>query len=93
MIRHSAQLAAEYAGFKQINSSITDTVGGMVHLDDKKNPPLQAADMVASLGKEIALEYLKRNEQIPLPRMKGIFWKLVSWDKPSMQHLARLQPN
>jgi hypothetical protein len=88
---NSAKLTAAYSAFKRSNQPIRDTLGGMVHLDDKKTPALQAADMVASVAKEVALEHLKRGEQVSLPRLQGVFWKLVGWNKESILRIALRQ--
>lgn len=83
--------AAAYAGFKAKNLLIHDILGGMIHRDDKKTPPLQAADMVASIGREMALEYIATGAKSELKRLQGAFYKLVIWDEPSIDHLASLQ--
>jgi hypothetical protein len=48
-----------YAEFKHKNPVIAQVMNGLVHLDDKKWPQLQAADMVASLGKEASFQILQ----------------------------------
>jgi Protein of unknown function (DUF3800) len=89
---NSVQHAAAYANFRQKNVLITDTLGGMVQLDDKKTPALQAADMIAGLAKEISLEYVKsRRKPESLPRLQGVFWKLITWNKSSLLQLAAKQ--
>jgi len=84
----AAQYAKAYAEFKAMNLLIQDALGGMVHLDDKKTPPLQAADMVASIGREMALEYFRTGNQAELRRLHGAFYKLVIWDEESIRSLA-----
>lgn len=71
---NAAKYAAAYAGFKFKNVRFNDALGGMTHQDDKKLPPLQAADMVASIGKEMGFEYLKSGGQVELRRLHG--WRL-----------------
>jgi hypothetical protein len=88
---NSPMLAQAYAGFKHKNLSIQDMLQGFSHLDDKKWPPLQAADMTASLGRELGLEHLKTGDKVSLSRLHGVFHKLVIWDRPSLLRLARLQ--
>ena len=83
--------AAAYAGFKSKNLLIQDTLGGMIHLDDKKTPALQAADVVASIAKEMAHQYFDTGNQSELRRLQGAFYKLVIWDEPSIDRLASLQ--
>ena len=87
----ASKYAAAYVGFKSKNVLIQEMLGGMVHLDDKKTPALQAADVVASIGREMALEYFKTGAQSELKRLQGAFYKLVIWDEPSMDYLASLQ--
>jgi len=88
---NSAKLSAAYAGFKYKNLRIQDSLAGFAHLDDKKCPPLQAADMVASMGKQMAFEYFKKGQDITLPRLQGVFHKLEIWDRDLMRRLAAVQ--
>lgn len=88
---NAAKYAAAYAGFKFKNVRFNDALGGMTHQDDKRLPPLQAADMVASIGKEMGLEYLKNGGHVELRRLQGVFHKLVVWDEATMRTLASLQ--
>ncbi len=55
---NAARYSAVYAGFKERNPRMASILGGMVHLDDKLHPPLQAADMMASLSKELFLNHM-----------------------------------
>ncbi len=80
-----------YAGFKAKNVAIQDTLGGLSHQDDKHTPPLQMADMVASISKEMAFEYIKTGGRVELRRLQGVFHKLIVWDEPTMRELASLQ--
>jgi hypothetical protein len=87
----SVKLSTAYAGFKEKNILIQDALAGLVHLDDKTHPPLQAADMVASLGREMGMEYLNTGGHVELPRLQGVFHKLEVWDREWMRTLASLQ--
>jgi hypothetical protein len=88
---NAPKYAAAYAGFKAKNLLLQDILGGMIHRDDKNTPQLQAADVVASIGREMALEYLRTGAQSELKRLQGAFYKLVIWDEESMRTLASLQ--
>jgi hypothetical protein len=88
---NAAKYSVAYTGFKAKNVAIQDTLGGLTHQDDKKTPPLQMADMVASISKEMALEYLRNGGQVELQRLQGVFHKLIVWDEPTMRELANLQ--
>ncbi len=59
-----------------------------MHLDDKRTPALQAADMIAGIGKELGTQYIMERKQVELSRAKGIFHKLVSWNKQTMLESA-----
>lgn len=55
-----------YLGFKETNRGL-DNIQGFTHLDDKVSPPLQAADMMASVSKELFLESI-RTGLPPVPK-------------------------
>lgn len=90
---NSVKLYQSYLNFKDKNVPVRATLGGMIHRDDKVTPALQAADMVAGLSKEVSLKYVRNGAEIPptLPRLNGILWKIVSWNKPTLLELARKQ--
>jgi len=89
----SEKFSRSYLQFKQKNIPIRDALLGMVHKDDKHTPPLQAADMIASLTKEVSLKYVEQGSDFPttLPRLNGVLWKIVSWNKSKLMELARKQ--
>jgi hypothetical protein len=90
---NSEKFASSYLEFKRKNDPVRDTLLGMIHRDDKDTPALQAADMVAGLTKEVSLKYVKQQCKAPitLPRLQGVLWKIVSWNKSKMLELARKQ--
>jgi uncharacterized protein DUF3800 len=90
---NSEKFAHSYLEFRRKNDPVRDTLLGMVHRDDKDTPPLQAADMVAGLTKEVSLKYVTQGSAFPtaLPRLNGVLWKIVSWNKSKMLELARRQ--
>jgi hypothetical protein len=92
---------AAFVDFKKRNPELAQIMGGLVHVDDKRHPPIQAADMMASLTKELALPVLTDAVQIktPLPvssnseapRLKGTAYKIVIWDYEWMTRLLTAQ--
>lgn len=92
--------AQVYADFRAKNSDIGSMMGGLVHLNDKLHPPLQAADMLASLTKEHALPCLadlsskKPTSGISLTplRLEGVVHKIFIWDYDFMDKLLQCQP-
>jgi hypothetical protein len=88
----SPDLATAYKSFKRKNTQFGDMLQGLVHLDDKKQPPVQAADMVAGLGKEMALKHIETGARFDeLPRMEGIFQKIYHWNQETVRQLASLE--
>jgi hypothetical protein len=90
-----------YANFKARNPKLAEMMLGLLHRDDKLTPPLQAADMMASLTKELALPCLIDAVQMkkPLlvssgseaPRLKDTVYKIVIWDHEWMERLLAAQ--
>jgi hypothetical protein len=52
------KLAELYTAFKNLNSRTAKHMAGFSGLDDKLNPPLQAADLIASHTLEIGMDWL-----------------------------------
>lgn len=46
-----------YLEFKRVNPGLAVNMEGLTHLDDKTTPPLQVADMMASIAKETYLDW------------------------------------
>lgn len=61
---NAARYSTVYTEFKAKNPIIGEMMGGLVHLDDKKHPPLQAADMMANVTKEIAVKFVESNKDL-----------------------------
>lgn len=85
--------SAVYAEFKKKNPIIGQMMGAIAHLDDKKTVQLQAADMMANVTKETALEFIKTHGsslrtdprtnypgQVKLPRMEGSIYEISIWN-------------
>ena len=63
----AARIMRVYHEFKRINPGLAASMGALTHLDDKVCPPLQAADMMASIAKEIYTEWPGGDEK-SIPR-------------------------
>ena len=55
----SAELASLYLAFKKLNPKTAKYMTGFACLDDKMNPPLQAADLIANHSLEIGINWLE----------------------------------
>jgi len=60
-----------YLEFKRINPGLALNMEGLTHLDDKTVPPLQVADMMASVAKEVYLEWPGGSVQTIPKRLEG----------------------
>ncbi len=93
--------AAAYVDFKARNPQAAQIMGALVHLDDKLHPPIQAADMMASLTRELTSLHLTDaasiNTPLPIsphseaPRLKGTAYKIIVWDHEWMMRLLTAQ--
>jgi hypothetical protein len=77
---------ALYHDFKKKNPSIATIMRGIAHLDDKKWPGLQAADLLAHVTNqiykgELAIPEDERFMLDSLPELQGTFWKIAKIDK------------
>lgn len=88
---NSAYLAAAYADFKRKNDWLSESMGGLAHLDDKKTPQLQVADMIASFAKELATEYIRTKQRVTPKRLEGSFYKLSLWKPETVLQVAGWQ--
>jgi len=75
-----------YSDFKLKNPKIAPIMRGLAHLDDKKWPGLQAADLMAHLVNQVFKQQLAfpENERVLLtsiPELQGTFWKIARIDK------------
>ena len=53
------RLAELYKQFKKLNKRTAKYLVGFSQLDDKVNPPLQAADLIANRTLEIGLDWIR----------------------------------
>jgi hypothetical protein len=64
------------------------------HLDDKKHPPLQVADMVASISREMATRFLQDpTDAVEIKRLKGSMFKVCIWNWTWMMDTLQRQPH
>lgn len=76
------QLRRYYNDFKAVNPKSAGYMAGFQPLDDKKHPPLQAADMVANFTLGIGLEWLESGRKVEkLKEMESSIGKLGVWDE------------
>jgi len=78
--------SAVYSDFKAKNPGIANIMRGLAHLDDKKWPGLQAADLLAHSSnqvfkKQLAIPEDDRLMLDSLPELQGVFWKISHIDK------------
>jgi len=86
----SAIYSAVYANFKIKNANVAQIMGGLTHLDDKKHPPLQAADMMASIGRDEALSLIQNPPEIEWRVLKNGSKRRM----PRIERIpSRLSPN
>ena len=77
-------LRISYQRFKEKNPRTVRRLFGFAGLDDKKCPPLQAADMVSNYAMQLGLEALKSrngNLKAVCKEMKSSVKKLGYWDE------------
>lgn len=86
------ELHAVYKGFMKTNPYWAKYSGGFQPLDDKKHPPLQAADMAANYALQLGLKWLSsdRSEQERKEFQQSIKW-IGIWDKTYLLSLLRNQ--
>ena len=79
-----------YLAFKRKNPDYARNMAAFSALDDKLHPPIQAADMVANLMVNHALE-LERNPDLVVQRLTGSIVKLAMWNKEHTIAVLRAQ--
>src|ERR1039458_9708953 len=80
-----------YQDFKLKNGWIADMMKGLAPQDDKLTPQLQAADVVASISREMAMEYLETHTKVSLKRLEGSFYKMNIWKPETVCQVAGWQ--
>src|SRR5258708_13076516 len=97
---NAVRYSAVYVAFKEKNPVVGKMMGGLVHLDDKKTPQLQVADMMANVTKEIAVKFIEthraqlRNDprtnypgDVTLTRLEGSVYSVSIWNWHWMQEV------
>jgi hypothetical protein len=79
-----------YRAFREKNLHLAKYMGGFIPLDDKQHPPVQAADMLANLTINHALQHSK-NPELEVTRLTGTICSLKVWRKDYMLAQVRNQ--
>lgn len=85
---YSGRIADAFKAIKQNHSELASTMRTILPLDDRVTPPLQIADLVASVIKDGTLEHLRTGKPVLLPdnwygHFEGKF-QLTLYDKDSI---------
>lgn len=78
---NAEKVLATYQAYKALNPNAGSIIQSFVHQDDKKVPPLQVADLMASLGRETYM-----TKQDPRGIRESVEWVKV-WDEAYMLEL------
>lgn len=70
-----------YLKFRKKNPKTAKMIGGFIPLDDKKHPPLQAADLAANVTCNYAKQWLDDKSEASLQRLIGSMYKIGVWEK------------
>lgn len=81
---HYARL---YADFKEKNPKISGFMRGIAHLDDKKWPGLQAADLCANIAKTTFDKWDGKDPHVPQKELKPCFYKITYWSERYMKEV------
>lgn len=82
----SERIEKVYLQFKRINPTF-ENIQGFTHLDDKTVPPLQVADMMASIAKECYQEHLRTGKEVVPRRLRET---IMAIQVPDEEYLAFL---
>lgn len=86
---HSKKVAESYRQFKKKNPSLAAHMKGMSHLDDKTFLPLQMADLMADVAREMVTEQIKNPARIITTRMKGSVFHVDCLERDGMLQMLR----
>lgn len=82
-----------YIDFKKKNPVIAESMRGLSHLDDKKWPGLQGADIVAHVANQIFKDLWDKpagqRMLTSLPELESRFYKIATWDLSYMCHVLK----
>lgn len=80
-----------YDEFRKKNPKTARQMGGFNSLDDKKNPPLQAADLAANVTCNFAKQWLEDKSEASLQRLRSTMYMIGIWDKNYILAVLRQQ--
>ncbi|MFZ3209913.1 MAG: hypothetical protein WA188_00220 [Terriglobales bacterium] len=69
-----------YKGYKQANRKSSRRLAGFSPLEDKTTPPIQAADVAASVTHRYAVEWIDDRSTTRLQRLMGTMYRISIWD-------------
>ncbi len=84
---YSGKIADAFKGFKLNHPMLAPSIATLAPLDDKITPPLQMADLIASIVKDVFLEWLNNGkpEHAPLELKWHDHFEIIGkWDKEHM---------
>jgi hypothetical protein len=76
------KIEASYDRLKAKHTGLAHHMRGISHLDDKKQPPLQMADLMADVGREMATQWLYDKEVVC--RLRGRVLEIKMYDRDVM---------
>jgi hypothetical protein len=77
-------ILASYQELKRRNPSVAKYMRGLAIRDDKRHPPLQAADLMADIAREMVAAYIADPHQQESPTLKQNVVSVKVWTKPYM---------
>jgi len=80
----SEKIQKSYYKFKKKLPHLADYMRGISHLDDKRTPPLQMADLMADVAREMVAQWLddpSTQATCPIP---GSVLEIKCWDRDGM---------
>jgi hypothetical protein len=84
------RLSRLYKEFKAKNPISARTMAGLVAMDDKKHPRIQAADVAASVTLRFALKWMDDRSKVTLDRLASSMYKIVvaneNWTREVLEH-------
>jgi hypothetical protein len=70
-----------YGSYKTKNRTAKKLFVGLTALDDTTNPPIQAADVAASVTHRYAIEWLESRTTATLKRLRESMYRISVWDE------------
>src|SRR5260370_41595384 len=90
-VKAAQRIERTYLEFKELNPTVSINMNALAHLDDKTTPPLQVADMMASIAKEVFLT--TSPDQLPAvpKRLKDSIWKVVCPNEDYLTEVLKIE--